>query len=180
MVREKQRQACQNFNKFIISFSQARFQPPWFPCKKKKKNHTILKTLIRSPNKTKQNSLTSGTNYTTTKANYSKVKNSAMPLFLWPWFCIVSSTMALMESRELQNDAMKESTFWSWILASLSHINRGDSIWVRTVSVAFLCILFGWGYDFSKRSFWFSKFFSFLFSYTFWPSPGLSGREPFH
>jgi len=93
------------------------------------------------------------------------VKNSAMPLFLWPWFCIVSSTMALMESRELQNDAMKESTFWSWILASLSHINRGDSIWVRTVSVAFLCILFGWGYDFSKRSFWFSKFFFFFFAF---------------
>ena len=107
------------------------------------------------------------------------MKNSAMPLFLWPWFCIVSSTMALMESRELQNDAMKESTLWSWILASLSQINRIDSIWVRTVSVAFLCILLGWGYDFSKRSFWFSNFFFSFLAYLFCLFPDWAGGSHF-
>jgi len=60
----------------------------------------------------------------------------------WPWFCTVSSALALTESIELENDAVKESIFCSWIWASLSQINRKDSIFARTVSVAFHSIFF--------------------------------------
>lgn len=62
-----------------------------------------------------------------------------------PRFSRVSCALAWIESRDLQNDAVKDSIFCRLVGISLSQIDRNDSIFFRTDSAALLsiCVIVG-------------------------------------